>query len=86
MAAAVYSLCMLTALASALLLFRGYRQNRAKLLFWSSLCFFGLSANNMVLFFDLLIFTNWDLYGLRLALALGSVLLLLYGLILESEQ
>jgi hypothetical protein len=77
---------MLTALASALLLWRGYKSSGAKLLFWSSLCFFGLAANNLVLFLDLLIFPNYDLYGLRLALGLGSVLLLLYGLILESEQ
>lgn len=77
---------MLTALASALLLWRGYKGSGAKLLLWSSLCFFGLAANNLVLFLDLLIFPNYDLYGLRLALGLGSVLLLLYGLILESEQ
>jgi hypothetical protein len=86
MAVAVYSLCMLTALSSALLLLRGYKSSGAKLLFWSSLCFFGIAANNLVLFFDLLVFTQTDLYGLRLGLALSSMLLLLYGLIWEIEQ
>jgi hypothetical protein len=86
MAAIVYTLCMLTALGSALLLLRGYLRTRARLLFWSSLCFFGLATSNLILFLDLLVLPNVDMYALRLAFGLGSILLLLYGLIWESDK
>ena len=44
------------------LLFRGYARTGARLLFWSGLCFVGLSVNNVLLFFDFVVFpTQVDL-------------------------
>ncbi|MGI8905898.1 MAG: DUF5985 family protein [Candidatus Sumerlaeaceae bacterium] len=86
MAPLVYSLCMLTALISAILLLRGYLRSRAPLLFWSSLCFFGLTASNAVLFLDLLVFPEVDLFALRIGLGLVSIGVLLYGLIWEPRS
>lgn len=82
----IYSLCMITALGAAVLLFRGYLRSRSKLLFWSSLCFFGLAANNLTVFFDLLIVPQLDLYPIRLAFGAVAISLLLYGLISESGK
>jgi hypothetical protein len=53
--AIVYVLCFLTSSACALLLGRSYRRTGARLLLWSSLCFFFLAANNLMLIFDLLV-------------------------------
>ena len=65
---AVYSLCFLTSAACALLLGRSYFKTRARLLLWSALCFVGLSLNNVLLFFDFVIFpTQVDLRPWRLA-------------------
>ena len=44
-ASVVYVLCALTALACAVLLFRGYRASGARLLLWSAVCFAGLTLN-----------------------------------------
>lgn len=86
MAEAVYLLCALTSLACALLLFRGYRRSRTRLLFWSSLCFFGLVLNNALLFVDLVVIpTQVDLRLWRGATALASLALLVYGLLEEPR-
>lgn len=86
MASIVYILGTLTTLLCAVLLLRGYAQNRAKLLLWSGLCFAGLTVSNAILFIDLVILSvSTDLYLLRLATAAVAMLLLLYGLIWESE-
>lgn len=86
MAGAVYILGTLIALACAVLLLRGYLRGRHKLLLWSSLCFFGLSISNFLVFLDLVVFpTQVDLYLPRLASAAVAMLLLLYGLIWEGE-
>jgi hypothetical protein len=84
MAEAVYVLCTLTSLACALLLFNGYRGGGARLLFWSALCFAGLSVNNLLLFVDLVVVPSVDLSLWRSGVALASILLLIYGLIWES--
>jgi len=84
MAAVIYSLCALTSLACAVLLLRGYARTRAKLLFWSGLCFVGLTVNNVVLVLDRFVFLEVDLAPLRLATAVVALALLLYGLIWED--
>jgi hypothetical protein len=53
-------------------------------LFWSSLCFAGLSVNNALLVADKLLLPNTDLTLLRLVAGLVSVLLLLFGLVWEE--
>ena len=85
MAAFVYFLCTLTCLACFGLLLRGWRASRSRLLFWSALCFAGLSANNFLLVIDKLVFKDVDLSTWRLATALMAVLLLLFGLVWEEE-
>jgi hypothetical protein len=85
MAAAVYSLCALTALACAILLLRSYVKQRHRLLFWSGLCFCGMFVNNALLMLDRLVFMERDLLTLRLLVALAALLPLLYGLIWEDE-
>ena len=88
---AVYILCAVTSLACAVLLFRGYRRSRARFLLWSSLCFIGLAANNVMLFVDRVVFPDQgQLLGVNFALwrsapALAGLLLLLYGLIWDAE-
>lgn len=81
----VYVLCALTCLLSAALLFRGYAASRSKLLFWSALCFTGLLLSNIVLVLDKLVYTTIDLLPVRLWITLIAMLLLLYGLLYESE-
>ena len=78
-------LALLTCLACTVLLFRGYAQTGVRLLFWSALCFIGLSANNVLLFFDLPLFTAVDLRPYRLAAALVGLAFLLYGFISEHD-
>jgi hypothetical protein len=86
MAEAVYLLCALTSLACAILLYRGYRRSRTRLLFWSSLCFAGLVINNALLFVDLVVTgPEIDLKLLRSSVALVALGLLVYGLVEESR-
>jgi hypothetical protein len=81
MAEAVYLLCAVTSLACATLLLRSYRRTRMKLILWTSLCFVGLAANNVLLFIDLGVVPDVDLMVWRSATGLAAVAVLLYGLI-----
>ena len=86
MAAVVYALCALTSLTCFLLLLRSWRASRARLLFWSALCFAGMSLNNFLLVIDKVVFpTQMDLSTWRLVAALTAVLLLVFGLVWEEE-
>ena len=85
MAGVIYALCALTALLCAWLLLQAYRRSRYKLLFWGGLCFVGLTLNNLLLIVDKLLVPYVDLSMWRLILALVSLIVLLYGLIWESE-
>jgi len=84
-AALVYALCALTCLLCAVLLFRGYAASRSKILFWSGLCFAGLLLSNLVLLLDKLVYPEIDLLPVRLWITLCALVLLLYGLLYESE-
>ena len=87
MAPIVYILGTLTTMLCAVMLLRGYAQSRAKLLLWSGLCFAGMTVSNVLLFIDLVLLTaSTDLYLLRLATAAVAMLLLLYGLVWESDK
>jgi hypothetical protein len=83
--AIVYMIGALTSAACAVLLMRGYVRGRKKLLLWSALCFGGLAISNLLIFVDLVLVPDVDLYRYRLATAAIAMLLLLYGLIWESE-
>jgi len=84
-AGVAFILCALTSLGCSSLLFRAYRISRARLLFWSALCFLGLALNNVLLFADVDVFPNVDLSIVRLIPALAGVGCLLYGLVMNSE-
>jgi hypothetical protein len=74
-----------TCLACTVLLFRGYMERRVRMLLWSALCFVFLTANNLLLFFDLVVTPGgMDLRALRHGTALLGVSFLLYGFIRES--
>jgi Family of unknown function (DUF5985) len=81
----LYLLAVLTCLACTVLLFRGYAASRQALLLWSALCFVFLTLNNLLLFFDLVVFAGLDLRPYRLAAALAGLGFLIYGFIFESE-
>lgn len=86
MLAIVNALGTLTVGLCAFLLLRGYARVRQRLLLWSGLCFVGLTISNAVLFVDLSVVPpEVSLYTWRLGIAAVSVLLLLYGLIFESD-
>jgi len=80
-----YTLGALISLCCSVLLLRGYAHGRNKLLLWSGICFAGLAVSNALVFVDLNLLPEVDLYRLRLATAAISMLLLLYGLIWESD-
>jgi hypothetical protein len=85
MSGIVYSLCALTALVCAWLLLLAWRRSRFRLLLWSSICFMGLTVNNLLLLLDKLIFPEIDLSLWRLTTALVSLSVLLFGLIWETK-
>jgi hypothetical protein len=78
-------LAALTSLTCTVLLFRAYAGNGVRLLLWSALCFVCLSANNILLFFDLVVFPDIELRIYRQLAALAGVLFLLYGFIWEAQ-
>jgi hypothetical protein len=83
--AAVYLLCFATSLLCVILLVRSHVRSRARLLFWSALCFVGLAANNLFLFVDLVMLPMVDLLPLRHLSTLAAIAVLLYGFIWETE-
>ena len=85
MAVTVYVIAVLTSLVCAGLLLRGYARGRRRLLLWSGLCFAGLALSSLLVFVDLVLVPDMDLYPYRLATAAIAMGLLLYGLIWESD-
>jgi hypothetical protein len=82
----LYVMAVLTCLGCTVLLFRGYARSGLRLLLWSALCFVFLTLNNVLLFFDLVVFpTEIDLRPYRLAAAAVGLAFLLYGFIFESD-
>jgi hypothetical protein len=79
------SLAVLTCLACTGFLFRSYAAGGARLLLWSGLCFVFLSANNILLFLDLIVLPELDLRPYRLCTALVGIFFLLYGFIWEAQ-
>ena len=82
----VYALCALTSLACAVMLLRGYRQTRVRLLLWSALCFACFALNNVLLIVDERILPSRDLSVLRSLPSVLGIALLLYGLVWESDR
>jgi hypothetical protein len=85
MASAIYGLCALLSCWIAFMLWRHHARTRSRVLYWSALCFSGLTVNNLLLVVDKLVLTQVDLSFFRLVTALISLSLLLFGLIYEDE-
>jgi hypothetical protein len=81
----LYGSAIVTCLACTLLLFRAWRRTRVRLLFWSALCFVGLTVNNVLVYLDFLVFPSTDLRLARLGASLAGMLFLLYGFIWDAE-
>lgn len=82
----VYTLCAGAAFLCTVLLTRGYLQTRTSLLLWSSLCFAGLTINNLLVILDLVILPDVDLFIWRTVAGLVGVLALLFGLLWEGRR
>jgi len=63
---------------------RSYLRSPVRLLLWSTICFFCLALNNILLFLDLVVVKNFDLSIPRGAAALVGLGVFIYGLIWES--
>jgi hypothetical protein len=81
----VYVLCLLTSTAVAVLLYRGFVKSRARLLFWSAVCFVFLALNNLFVVADILVFPDFSLYWFRQIAAFAAIAVLLYAFIWELE-
>jgi hypothetical protein len=85
MAETVYALCALTSFLCAVLLVQSWRRTRARIVLWSSLCFVGLAANNLLLLVDLVFVPDIDLSRVRALTTAGALAVLLVGLIWERR-
>lgn len=85
MALVIYSLCAATSALCTYLLSIAYVRSRYRLLLWSSICFAGLTINNLTLCIDKLVLPEIDLSIPRISIALFSMIVLLYGLIWDTE-
>ncbi|MGA8110781.1 MAG: DUF5985 family protein [Acidobacteriaceae bacterium] len=85
-APAVYIFGFLVTLTCGVFLVRAYAAGRKRLLLWSAICFFGLAISNLMVFVDLVLLPDVDLYLVRLLTAAAAMLILLYGLIWEGQQ
>jgi hypothetical protein len=83
-ASLVYLLCAVTSATCTWMLASKFRETKAKLLFWSAICFFGFTISNVVLFIDIVLLPTIDLFVLRTLPALIGALSLTWGLISES--
>jgi hypothetical protein len=81
----VYLMCAASALVCTGLLIRSYRRTRAALLLWSAIGFVFLSANNIFLVLDLVVFPDIDFLIWRNLSALAAIAVLLYGFIWEAD-
>lgn len=86
MSTAVFGLCAVTSIVCALLLWRGWRRSRARLLLWTSLGFVGFAVNNVMLFVDELIVPERDLQIVRSSSGFAAFAVLLFGLIWDVER
>ncbi len=80
-----YLMCAASCLACTGLLVRSYLRNRTALLLWSALGFVCLSANNIFLVLDLVVFPDIDFLLYRNLAALAAIAVLLYGFIWEAD-
>lgn len=85
MSGAVYLLSAATSCLCAAMLLRGYWSTGVRLLFWSGLCFVGLTIDNLGLYVDRFIVPMYDISIWRRFPGLIALVLLLYGLIWDTK-
>lgn len=85
MSEGVYVLCAATSFLCMAMLLRGYSQTKVRLLFWSAICFFGLTLDNILLYADLILMPDVDLAVYRRAAALIALMSLIIGLIWDAN-
>lgn len=78
-------MCAVTSLACTALLLRGYKDTKVRLLFWSGLCFLGLTLDNVLLYVDLIVVPDVDLSIWRKVPGLIAISVLVFGLIWDSK-
>lgn len=81
----VYILCAVIAFTCCVLLLRGYRKSKARLLLWSGLCFAMFTLDNVILFIDKVIIPSIALSPWQTPIPLIGVIFLLYGLVWEAK-
>ncbi len=86
MGPAVYIFGFLVTLTCGVLLTRAYSNVGKRLLLWSAICFYFLALSNLIVFLDLIVFPDVDLYRWRLIAAAIGMVILLYGLIWEGDK
>jgi len=85
MEVAVYVLGIVVTALCAILLMAAYGRGENRLLFWSGICFAFLTITNLLLMDDLLVWPEVNLYPLRLLASAVGMLLLVHGLVSESD-
>lgn len=82
----IYLLCALTGFLCAWLLFRAYLRTGTILLFWSGICFLGLTVDNSVLLLkDVLSSPQTNLFWIRQLGTLTGLTLLIYSMIWHTK-
>jgi hypothetical protein len=85
-AEAIYLLSAITSLVACGLLLRHYVNRRTPLLLWSCIGFFGLAANNVLVYVDLVLFVEVNLAAIRTVIGAAAMVLMLSGFILEADR
>jgi hypothetical protein len=86
MAEAIYLLSAFTSLLAAGLLLRYYLSRRSALLLWSCIGFFGLAINSVMVYVDLVLFSEVDLSLPRTLAGTIGMVVMLYGFIWEAKR
>lgn len=81
----VYSLCFATSALCAFLLGRSFHKTRARMLFWSAICFALLAIVHGFVILDMLIMQGSDFRSIRLWLTVVAIAVLLFGFIWDEE-
>ncbi len=85
MGSAIYMLSALVTCLCAVQLLLAFRRTRRRLLLWSGLCFAALTVSHALVFVDLVVLPEIDLYPLRLTTTTVGLGLMLYGLVWEEQ-
>lgn len=85
MAASVYLLCSVSCLVCVVLLWRTYRSSSSRFVFWSLLCFAGLTVSNALLFVDLVLVPQIDLLVYRQLVTFMSVAAMMWGFMWDTR-